>query len=50
MKENNNSDLFYNLYESNSHEHKSFNSEKIYDEDSQNLSSGNYIIINIYKI
>ena len=42
IKENNNSEPFYDLYQPNSHEQKSFNSKKIYDKNSQN-SSGNYI-------
>ena len=50
MKESNNSDSFLDLYQPDSQKQTSFNSEKIYDKSCQNLSSGKYIAIIIYKI
>jgi len=50
MKESNNSNSFLDLFEKDSQKQTSFNSEKIYDKSCQNLSSGKYIAIIIYKI
>jgi len=50
MKENDNSEYFYDLYQHSSQDHLSFNSEKIYNNNNQNIPSSKYIIINIYKL
>ena len=47
MKENNDSELFYDLYQDISQEQKSFNSNKVYDKNEKSISR-KYINIIIY--